>query len=75
MTLLEAIERSISQTEIVHLEWDGGDEATLVAELYAIHDGDVDSVRLDDGTIDVWGFREDAPEGDMDWRLCVTLTS
>ena len=75
MTLQDAIDRSISHTEIVHLEWDGDDEATLVAELYAIYDGDVDSVRTNDGTIDVWGFREDAPEGEMDWRLCVTLTS
>ena len=70
--LQSAISRSISHNEIVHCEWDGGGEAALVAELSSIFEGDVESVRENDGTIDVWGC------GDadvMDWRLRVTLTA
>ena len=72
--LQSAISRSISHNEIVHCEWDGGDAAALVTELSAIYEGDVDSVRENDGTIDVWGCPDDGV-GDMDWRLRVTLTA
>lgn len=71
--LAQAIERSRSHTEIVTVEWDGGDEATLVAELHSLYDGEVDSARENDGTIDVWGYRAEAPEGEMEWRLRVAL--
>ena len=68
-TLKDAINRSISHDEIVHCEWDGGDESALVAELSEVSE-DVDSVRTEDG-IDVWGTDS---AGEMEWRLLVTLT-
>jgi len=73
MNLKEAIDQSVRQNEIVTAEF-AGDEASLVAELSAEYDGEVDSTRENDGTIDVWGYREDAPTGQMEWRLRVTLT-
>ena len=70
--LREAIDRSISHNEIVHLDWDGGDELNLVAALAPYHDGEIESVLID-GRVDVWGF-QDGPDGQMDWRLSVCLT-
>jgi hypothetical protein len=71
--LQNAIDRSSSHNEIVRIEWSGGDEATLVSELGAIYDGEIDSTRENDGSIDVWGYRRDAGDGEMDWRLNVRL--
>ena len=75
MDIYDAFARSGSHTEIVACEYAGGDDCNLVADLAAMYDGEIDHVRDNDGTIDVWGFREDAPEGEMDWRLKVTLTN
>lgn len=73
-TLRDAIDRSQSHNEIVHVEWDGGDLPTLLAELGAIHDGEVDWASENNGTYDVWGIPESDPEGEMVWRLNVTMT-
>ena len=73
-TLRNAIDRSKSHDEIVHIDFPAADECELVAELAPYYDGCIDSVRTNDGTIDVWGFEEDAPDV-MDWRLNVTLTA
>lgn len=73
MTLSGAIDRSLSRNETIAVEWDGGDEADLVGELNSLYDGEIDSVEVDDGTIDVWGHEYE--EGDeMAWRFSVTLT-
>ena len=74
MDIYDAFARSGSHTEIVACEY-AGDEAALLADLAAMYDSEIDHVQENDGTIDVWGFREDAPEGKMDWRLNVTLTN
>jgi hypothetical protein len=73
MTLQEAIDRSVSHTEVVAVEFGGGDEADLVAELHTLYDGEINSVEAD-GKIDVWGYQTEAGDGEMDWRLSVTLT-
>ncbi len=51
-----------------------GDESELISELHAICDGDLDSVRDNNGTIDVWGCTPKMEKsGKTDWRLSVTL--
>ena len=72
-TLREAIDRSSSHNEIVAVEF-AGDSSDLIAALNALYDGEIDDARENDGTIDVWGYSAHAPEGEMDWRLRVTLT-
>ena len=74
MDIYDAFARSGSHTEIVACEY-AGDEAALLADLAEVYDGEIDSVRENDGTIDIWGFREESPEGQTDWRLKVTLTN
>lgn len=79
-TLSEAIDRSRSHDEIVALDWSGGDESDLLAELCAIYDGEIGNVDIgptigsDRPVIDVWGYEGDPAIGAMDWRLNVTLT-
>lgn len=71
--LSSAIARSSSHNEIMSCEF-SGTHAELLVELAGIYDGEIDSVVVD-GTIDVWGFSGSTPEGDMDWRLSVTLVA
>ena len=80
-TLTDAMDMSRSHNEIVAVEWDGGDSSALIAELGGMHDGEIDSVDIGPSidserpVIDVWGYDADAPEGDMEWRLYVTLVA
>jgi len=68
-----AMDRSSSHNEIVHvtITADSGDALTAINSLvecetdYAI----VDYEGID--TMDVWGYEEDAPQGEMLWRLTI----
>lgn len=72
MTLQQAIDRSISHNERVNVEFTGT-RSELIRVLNGIYDGEIDYVTENDGTIDVWGWTEDMPEQDTEWRLYVTL--
>jgi len=73
MKLQQAIDRSRSHNERVHVEF-RGDRTDLMVALDGLYDGEIDDAEENNGTIDVWGWTEDMAEGEMDWRLCVTLT-
>lgn len=75
MTLQQAIDRSRSHNESVSVELVGDDQTDIETALHAIYDGEIDSAKENDGTIDVWGWTEGMAEGEMDWRLKVTLTT
>ena len=70
--LSDAISRSQSHTERVAVDFDG-DRSDLMVSLDGIYDGEIDDATENDGTIDVWGWTEAKAEGEMDWRLKVTL--
>jgi len=71
--LRQAIDRSRSYDEIVHVEIDTNDIDAVLAELASIYDGDIDSVALDDGSADIWIWQYDGPADTSDWRLRVKL--
>lgn len=81
MTLQQAIDRSRSHNESVSVEYavEGATKidrtVALEMALSDIYDGEIDSANENDGTIDVWGWTEGMAEGEMDWRLKVTLTT
>lgn len=68
----DAIERSQSHNEIVHVEWPR--PVVMVEALrqaaYAVDGVDFDDVDAGD-VWECWAFREDADEGDMLWRVHV----
>ena len=66
----EAITRSESHNEIVAVDYDGTLDG-LLDELSHC-ECEVDHETADD-YVDVWGYEVDAPEGEMNWRLRVTL--
>lgn len=72
-TLQDAIDRSISHNERVHCTFEG-DHSDLMVALDAIYyDGEIDSATENTGEIDVWGWQDGMANGEMEWRLCVTL--
>jgi len=75
MTLRQAIDRSRSHNEIVSIEYAATDSTELELALGDIYDGQIDSACENDGAIDVWGWTEEMADGEMDWRLRVTLTT
>jgi hypothetical protein len=69
----EAISRSISHDEIVHVKING-DSGDALTVIHHIVDCEVDYAMCDyEGidTLDVWGYDEDAMPGEMLWRLAV----
>jgi len=73
MLLEQAIARSISHTEIVHLEFPG-DGSDLVALLNEIIDVDFDLEWVEvDGVVDCW-VADPANADQMLWRLNVTVS-
>jgi hypothetical protein len=72
------VRRSISDNEIVHIEFHG-DRQTLICMLHdATEAADIDELDFDinwietAGIVDVWAAREDAEtDGEMIWRLAV----
>lgn len=71
--LKQAIDISVYENRIVHVEMQGGSIENIVADIAAVYDGDVDHATENDGSHDVWGW----PGGDseMEWRLKITLTT
>lgn len=68
-----AIERSISHNEIVHVTIDGDSGAALAA-ISELRDESTDYTMSDyEGVnaLDIWGYDEGAPEGEMVWRLAI----
>jgi hypothetical protein len=73
--LENAIARSQSHNEIVNVEIVASDISEVIAELNAIYDGEIDSSTENDGSEGIWGWTEDMAEGQMDWRINVTLVA
>lgn len=73
--LENAIAQSQSQNEIVSVEIVASDISEVIAELNAIYDGEIDSSTENDGSEGIWGWTEDMAEGQMDWRINVTLAA
>jgi hypothetical protein len=71
-----AIARSQSHDEVVHLEIVGDFDAVLT-EIYAQIDSDtteIDYATKNDGSYDIWAFDPDADDSSSLWRINVTLT-
>lgn len=68
----KAIDRSVSHNEIVHLTVVATNSSEVRREIEAMVDCEVDSVDIGNNTLDVWGYDENALEGEMFWRLVVT---
>ncbi len=71
MTIAEAIGRSLSHAEQIHVDYSGTTD-DLFAAIRDEWDGDFDS--SDDGSeIDVWGIPSDDDTDRMAWRIHVRL--
>lgn len=79
--LSEAIEKSIAQNEIVHVTLDGCDIGMVVGVALQISMDksddaskvNIDHVRENDGSFDLWSWVDGMAENEMSWRLNVTL--
>lgn len=71
--LENAIAKSRSQNEIVHVEIAASDISEVIAALNSLYDGEIDSSTENDGSEGIWGWTDDMAEGQMDWRINVTL--
>lgn len=71
--LQSAIDRSRSHNETASVRLEARDISDVLAELGSLYDGEIDSARENDGSYDVWGWTEGMAEGEMDWRLNVTI--
>lgn len=74
MNAAQAIARSKSHDEIVHVTVDSADD--YISELTAAWDGDVYSITMgkdEDGRTvhDVWGWDDSTAEGRTEWRVYV----
>lgn len=70
MKLTEAIDRSKQLSEIVTVQYDGTMQEALAA-LAEIWPDKIDHCEFAPQTLDVWGFTDDTPEHQQDWRLTV----
>jgi len=71
--LTAAIDKSIAQNETigVTVTCDSDDVLTAIHQTF---EGETDHVMVDhEGviTMDIWGWSEETPEGEQDWRLNV----
>lgn len=68
-----ALDRSTSHNKIVHITIEG-DSGDAMSAINTLVDCETDYAMADYGgidTMDVWGFDEGAPEGEMLWRLAI----
>lgn len=65
-----AISRSESHSDIVRVAANCTTD-NLRALLANTIECDWDMCELDDNKVDVWGWTDDTPEGEQDWRLTV----
>ena len=70
MNLSEAIDRSKQLAEIVTVQYDGTLQEAL-ASLAEIWPDKIDHCEFAPHTLDVWGFTDETPENQQDWRLTV----
>lgn len=70
-----AIEASQHHDLSVDIELPATDISDAMAEIGAAWDGDTDYTQENDGTYDVWGWNDETPENEQEWRLKVTLTA
>ena len=71
--LKAAIDHSELNNEIVHITIDG-DSGDALTAINTLVDCETDYAMADHegvDTMDVWGFDEDAPAGQMRWRLAI----
>jgi hypothetical protein len=71
--LNRAIADSVQENRIVSIEY-VGDIGDCIADLSELHDGEIDYARENDGSYDVWGWTDETPESEQDWRLNVRCT-
>ena len=75
-TIANAIARSESLNEIAKIEIDG-DSQGAIAAIRTLAECEIDHAMTEDTDgrkmLDVWGFDEDAPAGEMLWRLAITF--
>jgi hypothetical protein len=74
-TIAAAIARSESLNEIAKLEIDG-DSGDALAAIRTLVTCEIDYAMTDregKDLMDVWGFDEAAPAGEMLWRLAITF--
>ena len=75
--IANAIKRSESHDEIVHLEIDG-DSGDALAAISEVTDCETDYAMIDregEDRLDIWGSNPDAKDGNMIWRLNITFTN
>lgn len=73
-----AIEQSIAQNEIVHVTLSTTSDISTVAAYAGDHADNVDYVRENDGSYDMYGWSDEmeaAGKGEMEWRLKVTIAA
>ena len=70
----DAIERSMASGQIqavsVELTVDSLEDLLLL-----MLQTDWEMTEIDDNRVDVWGWSDNTPEGEQDWRLCVQCAS
>lgn len=71
-SLRAAIDHSTSLCEVADASYTGTHKQLLI-DLATIWRGELDSCDFEDQVIDVWGWTDDTPENQQDWRLMVTL--
>jgi hypothetical protein len=76
MTIQEGIDHSMSHDTITCIEF-MGDSGEALSEISRIWDGKTDyRMRDHEGidTLDVWGWTDDTPDDDQDWRLNIRFS-
>lgn len=71
-SLVDAIDRSRSHNESVAVQMECNHNE-LLSLLGLLWGDNFDSGIENDGTLDVWGWLPQTPEGKMEWRLKVSL--
>lgn len=72
--LKAAIKQSIAQDEIVRVTLDA-DDIEMVANVARDEAANVDYVRENDDSFDLWAWEDGMTESEMSWRLNVTLNA
>jgi len=70
VTIIDAIERSKVSGQIQTVSVDATVDALEDLLLVMMH-ADWEMAEIDDNQVDVWGWSENTPEGEQDWRLTV----
>jgi len=74
VTIIDAIERSKVSGQIQTVSVDATVDALEDLLLVMMH-ADWEMAEIDDNQVDVWGWSENTPEGEQDWRLVIEVQS